>query len=101
MAGKETLWCRQILKELSREQTYPTKLNVDNQVAIELIINSQLHARTKHIDISFMFVREVRQRKWIKTCYVLSESQFADYLTKALPREKHLLLVQTSGCMPL
>lgn len=92
LACKEILWCRQLLKELNWQQTNPTEVFIDNQGAIKLIVNNKVHPKTKHVDVQYMFIREVVESNQISVSYVRSENQLADILTKALPRDKHINL---------
>ena len=68
---KETIWLRQILKELNIScDSVP--ISVDNQSATKLANNSEFHKRSKHIDVRFHFVRDVISRKEIEISYVQS-----------------------------
>jgi len=62
-------------------------LYVNNQSAIKLSKNPELHKRTKHIDIRYHFLREKYESGEISITYIPSEIQKTDILTKALPRE--------------
>jgi len=50
LAAKECIWLRNILFELGLPQSEPTPLFVDNQTAIHLITNNQVHAKTKALE---------------------------------------------------
>jgi hypothetical protein len=63
-------------------------LHCDNQAAIKLAQDDNYHARTKHIDIRYHFIRDVVERKLIALEYCPTEDMTADILTKALPRWK-------------
>ena len=43
------------------------------------------HQRTKHIDVKFMFIREVFERKQVTAIRVASRENWADQFTKILP----------------
>ncbi len=58
----------------------------DNQGAIQLSRNPKFHNRTKHIDISFHFIREQVSRNVVSVKYCRKENMLADVMTKALPR---------------
>ena len=58
----------------------------DNQGAIELSKNPKHHHRTKHIDISYHFVRERVISKEIEVKYCPTNNMVADIMTKALPK---------------
>lgn len=104
-ACKETMWARQLLHELNAPPKQPTNIYVDNQGAIKLIVNNQIHSKSKHIDIKYMFVREVVQLGKVEIKYVRSEDNQADILTKALPRDRfeklrsHLAIVSNNQCI--
>ena len=57
-AMKETIWLQGLVDELGIDQNL-LKINYDSMRAIYLAKNQVYHARTKHIDIKFHFVREI------------------------------------------
>ena len=61
----------------------------DNQGAIALVKNPEFHARTKHIDISIHYVRQLAEDDKIDVQYVPTKDMAADCLTKPLPKQKH------------
>ena len=87
-ATKEALWLRSFISQLFAPFTEAIELNSDNQSAIALTRDHQYHARTKHIDIRFHFIRWVVEDKKIKLVYCPTEDMVADVLTKALPSPK-------------
>ena len=52
--------------------------------ATELAKNHVFHSRTKHIEIDVHFIRDKVLSGDLKICYVPSEDQIADILTKPL-----------------
>ena len=68
--------------------TEPTTLYSDSQSAIVLTKDGSYHARTKHIDIRYHFIRFVVQNGTINLIYCPTEDMTADILTKALPNSK-------------
>lgn len=56
MACKDTIWCQQLLSELGVK---PCPIKIDNQEAIKILTNLQLHAKGEHMDIEYMYVREL------------------------------------------
>ena len=90
-ASKEVVWIRSLLSQLGKESTVqqPTPLYGDNQWAIALVMNPEFHARTKHIDVSAHYVREIAEDSKIQITYVPTKDMAADCLTKPLPAPKH------------
>ena len=87
-AAKEAVWLRRIMGELFSPLDEPTTLYGDNQSAIALAHGGQYHARTKHIDIRYHFIRYIIEAGSIKLIYCPTDEQTADVLTKALPSVK-------------
>ena len=80
LATQEAVWIRRLLTELL-VPVKPVMLMEDNQAAIAIARNPVAHARTKHINIRFSYIREAL----IDVHYCLSE-MLADLLTKSLPK---------------
>ena len=76
----------------------PTTICVDNQGAMKLADNPQLHNRTKHNDIRYHFVHDTLAAGEITLRYLPTADMVADGLTKPLPRDKH---EKHSGAMGL
>ena len=70
------------IKSLNKYNT--DLLYCDNKSAIDLSKNPEHHARTKHIDIQYHFVRDYIERKIFELRYINTKEQLADALTKAL-----------------
>ena len=85
---KEALWLCSLLAEIFDPFTSPTTLFSDNQSAIALIRNHQYHARTKHIDVRYHFIRWVIEQGSLRLIYCPTDDMVADTLTKALPSAK-------------
>lgn len=92
VATRELSWARQLLRELGVELSEPTKLFIDNQGAISLIHNRQVHEKTKHIAIRYLIVQEAQETKQIAAEYIASADQTADILTKSIPRDQFIKL---------
>ena len=69
----------------------------DSQSAIALAQNSEHHARTKHIDIQYHFIRNCVEDGRLKLKYCSTENMVADGLTKALAPERHWKLIRMMG----
>jgi hypothetical protein len=99
-AGKEALWLRTFISEIFGPLASPTVLLNDNQSAIALAKDQQYHARTKHIDIRFHFIRWIVKNGSIKLVYCPTEDMVADALTKALPSPKAKHFASALGLHP-
>jgi hypothetical protein len=97
MAARQVMWLRSLTSELGIPYSGPTKLNVNNQGAIDYSINSINHGRTKHINIWHHFVCKKIISNEIDIQYCTTDDNLADILTKALPKPKHEDLVGWMG----
>lgn len=86
---RDVLFVRQMLKELGYAQK-TTIIKEDNQACIAIAENPTQHARTKHIDVRYHFVREHVSENRIKLEYVMSRENLADIFTKGLGRELYV-----------
>ncbi|PPQ72971.1 hypothetical protein CVT26_014516, partial [Gymnopilus dilepis] len=87
-AAKEAVWLRRLISEILSPISEPTTLYGNNQSAIALAHGGQYHARTKHIDIRYHFIRYIIEAGSIRLIYCPTNEQTADTLTKALPSTK-------------
>ena len=83
-AAKEAIWLRRLLPELGLRMSGPTKVCADNQGAIKLTRNPELHKRTKHIEVRYHFCREKQDSGEIDFQHVSTKDMIADGLTKPL-----------------
>ena len=71
-------------------------MGMDNQAAIAISYNPELHARTKHIvsiDRRHFFVRECVENMQLRVPYVNTVDNLADFFTKPLAKK-----TTTSAC---
>ena len=86
-AAQEAVWLRRLSTDLQNTQESPTKMYEDNQPAIAMSKNPQIHGRYKHINIKY-FIRELIDNKTITLKYCQTNDMIADIFTKGLsPRE--------------
>ena len=83
-ATAEIIWVQSMLRELGVKTTQAPCLWCDNLGATYLSANPVFHARTKHIEIDYHFVRETVASKELEIRFVPSKDQVADGFTKAL-----------------
>jgi hypothetical protein len=84
--ARELLFLRQFLKEIGYPQG-TTTIHEDNQACIAIAENPAHHARTKHIDVRYHFIRERIELEELKILYTMSKENWADMFTKAQDRE--------------
>jgi hypothetical protein len=80
----ELLWIRALLQELEIKHSSTPTLWCDNIRATYMSVNPVFHARTKHVEIDFHFVRDRVADKSLVDQFVPSSDQIADALTKPL-----------------
>ncbi|PKU65364.1 Retrovirus-related Pol polyprotein from transposon TNT 1-94 [Dendrobium catenatum] len=81
-ATSEVIWLRRLAAELHLPQPYPTTIHCDNTSAIAIAKNPVFHARTKHIEIDYHFIRQQISTGEIKLVHISSKDQVADIFTK-------------------
>jgi histone deacetylase 1/2 len=83
-ATAEIMWIQIFLREIGVKSPLAAKMWCDNIGAKYLSANPVFHARTKHIEVDYHFVRERVLRKLLEIDYVSTRDQVADGFTKAL-----------------
>jgi histone deacetylase 1/2 len=83
-ATTELMWIQKPLGELQVSHPLVARLWCDNLGAKYLSSNLMFHARTKHIEIDFHFVRETVAQKLLDIRYIHTGGQLADGFTKPL-----------------
>jgi histone deacetylase 1/2 len=87
-ATAEVIWVESLLDELGVKFRRPSRLWCDNLGATYLSANPVFHARAKHIEIDFHFVRERVAKKQLEVRFIASNDQVVDGFTKVLPTHK-------------
>jgi hypothetical protein len=104
-ASREAVWLRSLLRELDLTPSSPTtilsggdfkdgatQIFCDNNGAITLAFDQAFHARVKHIDVRYHFIREQVEANRVTMKRVCSADNVADIFTKPLAKplfEKH------------
>lgn len=86
-AAQENTWLTQLLKDL-RQSIDQVTLHCDNRSAICLADNPVFHARTKHIEVHYHFIREKVLQDEIHMELTPTEEQVANIFTKGLNTKK-------------
>nr|AAK55460.1 putative gag-pol polyprotein [Oryza sativa Japonica Group]AAP54977.1 retrotransposon protein, putative, Ty1-copia subclass [Oryza sativa Japonica Group] len=83
-ATAEIMWIQTLLHELGIQVPKIAKVWCDNIGAKYMTANPVFHARTKHIEVDYHFVRERVARKLLQVEYISTKDQVADGFTKTL-----------------
>jgi hypothetical protein len=84
----EVVWLQKLLIDLGLSMNAPVVIYCDNISSILFANNLVYHARTKHIEVHYHFIREKVLAKEIDLIHVSTEDQVADIFTKALGTNK-------------
>ncbi|GKF48766.1 retrovirus-related pol polyprotein from transposon TNT 1-94 [Tanacetum coccineum] len=84
-AVKEAIWLQGLLGELRISQKFVT-IHSDSQSAIHLAKNQVYHARTKHVDVRYHFIREIEipEEGGVRIEKIHTSKNPVDMLTKVL-----------------
>ncbi|KAL6313445.1 hypothetical protein AAG906_004408 [Vitis piasezkii] len=82
----EITWLTFLLRDIGIQLREPPQLLCDNLSALHMTVNPVFHARSKHIELDYHFVREKVASGVLITRFLPSSLQVADIFTKALPK---------------
>ena len=86
-ACKEAIWLIRLVGDLGLGVDMPI-LHSDSQSAIMFAKNPVFHAKTKHIEMKYHFLRQVLEDKRLELVKVHTDHNLVDFLTKSLPSDK-------------
>ena len=99
-ATAETKWLCTLLFELGTSVTCSPVLWCDNIGATYLSSNPVFHARTKHVEIDFHFVRDMVGDGSLVVCFLSSKDQLANIFTKLLSSSRFAMLRTNLNVLP-
>jgi hypothetical protein len=106
LSVKEALWLSKIFRELQRIQGQilpgiPKILTIstDNSAALILSKNPEQHAKAKHIDVQYHFIRDEYENRRILLAQIPTKENRADIFTKPLARVLHSTGIKNLGLM--
>ena len=97
----ELKWLHSLFCELGVSISSPPTIWCDNIGTTYLSSNPVFHARTKHVEIDFHFVRDMIANKSISVRFLCSKDQLADLLTKPISSSRFLLLRTKLNVLPI
>ena len=86
--------------DLGVGQPSATTIFTESQSTLAVVRNRVFHARTKHIEVHYHYVRERLSAGEISLAYVPTQDNLADLFTKALSREKLEAFRKALGLLP-
>ncbi|MCO5607299.1 hypothetical protein L7F22_061492 [Adiantum nelumboides] len=87
-ATVECVWLIRPMADLGVRQDTTNTIYTDSQSAFKIARNPVFHARTKHIEVHYHYVKERLSAGEISLAYLSTQDNLADLFTKALSREK-------------
>jgi hypothetical protein len=82
----ELTWLTFILQDLHISPSSPPILYCDNLNALHMTVNPVFHARSKHIELDYHFVREHVALGLLITQHISTHEQIADIFTKPMSK---------------
>ena len=79
----QLLWMKKLLGDYGLSQE-TIVIYYDNSSAIDISKNPVQHAKTKHIEIRYHFIRDLVEKKVVTLKYIPIERQNVDIFTKTL-----------------
>ena len=80
-AAQEAIWLLQVLREFKFMITAPVLIYGDNQSTIKLVYHPVFHKRSKHVDITYHFIRELVENRTLKIQYVSTKDNIDEFLS--------------------
>ncbi|KAM2509975.1 hypothetical protein PS1_034510 [Malus domestica] len=99
-AIKEAIWIHRLIRDLGVDQKQ-VEVHCDSQSAIYLAKYQVHHARTKHIDVRYHFVREVVGEGEIILQKISTKENPADMLTKVVGVAKFVHCLNLAHILPI
>ena len=94
----ELIWMSFILKDLHIPLASTPTFNYDNTSALHMTINLVFHARSKHIELDYHFVRKRVALGLLITQHISTEKQVTDLFTKPMSKTA-LSSLRTKVCL--
>jgi hypothetical protein len=89
-ATAELMWLQTLLRELRVSCPKQARMWCDNMGVKYLSSNPVFHARTKHIEMDYHFIRDQVMQRLLEVWFISTHDQLADGLTKPLSQQRFL-----------
>ena len=95
--AKKLTWLRKLLSDLGEDMSQEIPLYCDNLGAITISKDNSYHARTKHINIRYHYIRQLIASHEVDLTHVASKDNAADIFTKSFDKQTHRKLISLLG----
>ena len=82
--AKDTIWLQDFLKWIGYTFAKPLNIWCDNAGTIRNTVDGALRHKTKHMDLKYMFLRDLVRRGLISVTHLQTDHMIADLFTKPL-----------------
>ena len=79
---QEMMYVKKLIEALELQVELPMLVECDNKATVDLVHGHSTSGGTKHIDVRFMYARELKEAGIIKVQWIPTEENEADILTK-------------------
>ena len=100
-ACANAIWLRQLFEQIGDPCEEPVEVNCDNAAAVLIASGEAPHHKVKHIETKYHRIQEWVDRKQVEIVQVGTEDNYADIMTKALPRATFQDMVTCLGLVPV
>ncbi|RDX85687.1 Copia protein, partial [Mucuna pruriens] len=94
MGACQALWLENLMTEMKIRREEPTKMLIDNKLAISLAKHPVAHGRSKHIETRFHFLRDQVSKGKL-------ELKYCNILTKTLKGDRFKMARDMIGVQPI
>ena len=75
----------------------PVVINYDSQTTITYTKDPKFHAKTKHINIKYNFVKDTMARKEVNVKYIATQEMVSDLFSKPIHKEAYFRHAKSLG----
>ncbi|GMF61711.1 unnamed protein product [Phytophthora fragariaefolia] len=99
--AKESEWLWYLLREMGFPEENPVQVWCDSKSAISTVKNPGNHKTTKHVQVRYLFTRDLVEEGRLDIHYCPTDDMAADILTKVLPPTQFTKLRELIGVKDL
>jgi hypothetical protein len=82
---QDMLYTKKVLESVGLLVELPMVLHVDNKGAKDLVNNWSVGGRTRHMDVRYHFLRELKEKNIVRVQWISTHDNCSDMFTKHLP----------------